>query len=94
MVDRPRIEIQVPPDVLGMLFRVGAAIVTKNGYTILLKEGGIPADYRLQKYGVDPETKQFVFRFAPRGQETSGPIIRQAPVYEKEEATHGQKPSA
>jgi hypothetical protein len=82
---RPTIEIQVPPDIMTMLFRAGATIHTKNGFVIHLKEGGVPKDYYLRRFGVSRETRQFVLQFSPRGQVAQGEIIRVAPVYEKEE---------
>ena len=88
---RPKIGIQIAPDVLAMIFRAGATIFTKNGYRITLAEGGVPADYRLQKYGIDPETRQAVFIFGPPGPRIQGPVKWQAPVYEKEEA-YGANP--
>ncbi len=78
---QPRIGIQISPDILAMIFRAGAVIKTKNGYEIELAEGGIPDDYLLQKYGIDPETKQGIFIFGPRG--STGPVKWQSPVYQK-----------
>ena len=85
MADSPIIEIQVAPDILAMIFRAGAIIHTNNGFHIHLKEGGVPQDYFLHKYGVDRETKQFRFIFAPRGRSATGQTIRVSPVYEKED---------
>ncbi len=76
-----RIGIQISPDILAMIFRAGAVIQTRNGYEIELAEGGIPDDYRLQKYGIDPETKQGIFVFGLPG--STGPVKWQSPVYQK-----------
>lgn len=84
MEQQAKIGIQISPDILAMIFRAGATITTKNGYVIHLAEGGVPADYRLQKYGIDPETKQAIFVFGPPGPRVQGPVKWQAPVYERE----------
>ena len=35
--------IQIAPDILAMIFRAGATILTNNGYRITLAEGGVQA---------------------------------------------------
>ena len=78
-----RIGIEVAPDVLEMLLRVGAMICGHHGFKARLVEKGIPDDFEMVKHGYDRGKGQFFFIFAPK-EGPAGPINWQAPVYERE----------
>jgi hypothetical protein len=79
-----RIGIEVAPDVLEMLFRVGATVSGRHGFKAHLAENGIPEDFKMAKCGYDREKGLFYFIFAPKEGPATGPIVYQAPVYERE----------
>jgi hypothetical protein len=68
-----------------MLFRVGATVSGNHGFKARLVEDGIPDGHKLVKWGYDRDKGQFFFIFAPKLDGIPGPVIWQAPVYEKEE---------
>ena len=78
-----RIGIEVAPDVLEMLLRVGTTISGHHGFKARLVEHGIPDDFQMVNHGYDREKGQFFFIFAPK-EGPAGPINWQAPVFEKE----------
>jgi hypothetical protein len=78
-----RIGIKIPPDTLAMLFRVGAVINTVHGFAARLVEHGVPQGHALVDCGYNRKEGQFFFVFAPREDREPGPVVWQAPVYEK-----------
>jgi hypothetical protein len=78
-----RIGIEIAPDVLEMLLRVGATITGNHGFKARLVENGVPEDFDLVEHGYNREKGQFFFIFAPKAG-PAGPINWQAPVYERE----------
>jgi hypothetical protein len=80
-----RIGIQVAPDVLEMLFRVGATVSGAHGFKACLTENGVPDDHKLVRWGYDRDQGQFFFIFAPKLGGEAGPVVWQAPIYEKED---------
>lgn len=78
-----RIGIEIAPDVLEMLLRVGTTIIGKHGFKARLVENGVPEDFDLVEHGYNQEKGQFFFIFAPKAG-PAGPINWQAPVYERE----------
>jgi len=83
-----RIGIKVAPDVLEMLFRVGAVINSSHGFAARLVQDGVPHGHELVDCGYNRQEGQFFFIFAPKQDREPGPVVWQAPVYEKEQG-HG-----
>jgi len=83
-----RIGITIPPDVLGMLFRVGAVVTGEHGFAARLAENGVPQGHELVDCGYNRKEGQFFLIFAPKQDREPGPLVWQAPVYEKEQG-HG-----
>jgi len=83
-----RIGIKVAPDVLGMLFRIGALISGSYGFAARLVQDGVPHGHELVDCGYNRQEGQFFFIFAPEQDREPGPVVWQAPVYEKEQG-HG-----
>ena len=78
-----RVGIEIAPDVLEMLLRMGTTISGRHGFKARLVENGVPEDFDLVEHGYNHEKGQFFFIFAPKTG-ASGPINWQAPVYERE----------
>lgn len=85
-----RIGIAINPDVLALLFRVGA-VVTGHGFAVRLMEEGLPEDYVLLDCDYHRKLGQFRMVFAQKGDRVPGEIRWLSPVYEKEEG-HGTDP--
>jgi hypothetical protein len=83
-----RIGIMIPPDVLGMLFRIGAVVTGEYGFAARLVQDGVPHGHELVDCGYNRQEGQFFFIFAPQEDREPGPVVWQAPVYEKEQG-HG-----
>ena len=79
-----RIGIKVAPDVLGLLFQVGAVITGNHGFAARLTENGIPEGHELVDCGFNRREGQFFFIFGDKGDPAPGPVVWKAPVYEKE----------
>ena len=83
-----RIGIMIPPDVLGMLFRIGAVVTGEHGFAARLAENGVPQGHELVDCGYNRKVGQFFFIFGPHENREPGVVVWQAPVYEKERG-HG-----
>ena len=83
-----RIGIMIPPDVLGMLFRIGAVVTGEHRFAARLVQDGVPQGHELVDCGYNRKEGQFFFIFAPKQDREPGPVVWQAPVYEKEQG-HG-----
>ena len=79
-----RIGIKVAPDVLEMLFRIGAVVTGDYGFAARLAEKGVPQGHELVDCGYNRKEGQFFFIFAPQEDREPGPVVWQPPVYEKE----------
>jgi hypothetical protein len=78
-----RIEVEIAPDVLEILLRVGTTISGKHGFKAQLVENGVPEDFELVEHGYNREKGRFFFIFAPKAG-PAGPLNWQAPVYLRE----------
>jgi len=83
-----RLGIAINPDVLALLFRTGAVITGKHGFTARLIEGALPNNYNLLDCGYDKELGQFWLVFGPEGDIKPGEIRWISPIYERE-GQHG-----
>ena len=61
-----RIGIKVAPDVLEMLFRIGALISGSYGFAARLVQDGVPQGHELVDCGYNRQEGQFFFIFAPQ----------------------------
>jgi hypothetical protein len=89
-----RLGIAINPDILALLFRVGAMVIGNHGFAARLVEEALPEDYRLQDCGYYRECGRFWLIFAHKDDPVPGPVRWLNPVYEKEEghAIDSQRP--
>ena len=79
-----RIGVAINPDILVLLFRVGAVVTGRHGFAVRLAEEGLPEDYVLLDCDYHKRLGQFRLVFAQKGDPVPGEIRWLNPVYEKE----------
>jgi len=78
-----KLGVRFSPHILADLVRIGAMIISEDGFTARLIDKGIPDDFKLINSGVDRETGEFFLIFGQGGRKSPDPVKWQAPVYEK-----------